>query len=117
MTDREWLRAATDEETLELIRKVKDRGYAVIHRDAIRTIGAQCSYDKDRLLLETFPAQRLIRRELAQRAADFLSDSPDFPLREVDRGMSRITYETRFQWIGSRVSPEDSDYPLYLQRR
>jgi hypothetical protein len=116
MSDDRWLRVATDQETMDLIKEVKERGYLVLHRDVVRTISASASFQKDHLLSAQYPAERIVREQLAHEAARFLCEDQDFPIRESERGVVNVEYRTTFQWIGTKVSPEDSEYPIYLSR-
>lgn len=113
----DWLRVPVDDETKEQIKVLKDKGYMVVHRDAIRTVGAAVSHDKDHLLRASIPMQQIIRQDLAHSVARFISESEDFPIRETARGLCSVEYRTTFQWIGTKVSPEDSEYPLFLSER
>jgi len=103
-----------DDETMDMIKKLKDRGFAVIERGFIRTIGAREVISKDTLLASHIPAERIVKKNLARAIAEELCQYADFPIRETQRGLVNVQYETRFQWIGSKVDPLDSDYPLYL---
>lgn len=117
MTEGLWVKVPVDEETRDQIRVLKEKGYMVVHRDAVRTVGASVVQDKDYLLRAGFPVEDIIRRELAYSVGGFLSQCEDFPIRETARGVCQVEYRTTFQWIGSKISPEDSEYPLYLHTR
>lgn len=110
------LKAFTDS---DLIAELKDRGYAVIHREAVRKVGAQAALnaellDRDRA---NFDILRHVKDQLAHNIARELLRQPDFPIRETERTPAYITYQASLTWLGERIGPDHPDYPLYLYNR
>lgn len=115
MSDDRWVRVPTDQETKALIRKLKDKGYMVVHRDSVRTIGAIKAIPKEHLLEARFPVAQMVREDLALSLSRELLHHWDFAVRETSRGVTAVEFRAELTWLGSRISLEDSEYPLFLQ--
>jgi hypothetical protein len=116
MSNERWMRVPTDDATRELIKQLKDRGYMVIHRDSVRTLGASKEFLKERLLLDSrrgFVAE-MVRQDLALGLSRELLRPNGLAIREASRTPSTVEFRTELTWLGSRISLEDSEYPLFL---
>lgn len=114
MSDDIWRQVPEDPATMAMIGELKRKGYMVVHRDAVQTVGASRTMDKDHLLRLDIPAARIIREGLANSLAHHLLQGPYLPILETERHVTRITYETRVTILGARIGPDHPDYPLYI---
>ncbi|UIY29153.1 hypothetical protein LZK73_21715 [Neorhizobium galegae] len=92
----------------DLIRELRKRNYRAIHRDELRTVGAETSIDKLYLSrMEFKQAEQYVRRDLGQQMGHFLVDH--FPIQELPSD-HRIHYRMTFLVLGPKVSAEDPYY-------
>lgn len=107
--------AAIDPETREMIKILKNRGYLVIDRDQLRTLGATVSMEKRVMLHPQSPAAEFVRKDLAAALAhEFIVKGKIVP-RETMLSTTRVEYRVDLRFIDRKVNPNDFDYPLYAE--